>query len=54
MKRGDIVELREAIQRLLSDQGLKEKLGAHANATYKSKFCMKAYVTNLIGALQKP
>ncbi|WP_434782463.1 glycosyltransferase family 4 protein [Ferrovum myxofaciens] len=54
VKRGDVVELREAIQRLLSDQGFKEKLGAHANATYKSKFCMKAYVTNLIGALQKP
>ena len=54
VERGDVVELREAIQRLLSEPGLKEKLGAHANATYKSKFCMKAYVTNLVASLQKP
>ncbi len=51
--RGGIIELREAIQRLLSEHSLMEKLGANANATYKSKFCMKAYVTNLVAALQK-
>lgn len=45
---GDVAALRTAIERLLADRTLAARLAANANATFDDKFCMKAYVGNLV------
>lgn len=49
-----VTEMRDAIGRLLNDQQLVEKLAANAVATYDVKFCMKAYVEQLIKSVTAP
>jgi glycosyltransferase involved in cell wall biosynthesis len=46
--------MREAIQRLLSDQALAERLSANAIATYDARFCMRAYVRHLMESVTCP
>lgn len=53
VSQGSAMELRAAIERLLSDKTLVEQLAANAKADFEAKFCMKAYVKHLIECVTK-
>ena len=50
---GDVLALRAAIQQLLGDQKLVEELSANALSTYEERFCMHAYIQNLVNCVQQ-
>jgi glycosyltransferase involved in cell wall biosynthesis len=49
--RGDTSGLRQAITRIMSDPGLASQLSRNALEAYEAKYCMKAYVRNLLKAV---
>lgn len=48
---GSVTEFREAINKLLSDRVLAEHLASNALETYEKKYCMRAYVQNLVASV---
>ena len=48
----DCEGLRRAICRILEDDGLAARLSANARAAYEAKFCMRAFVRHLVGAVE--
>lgn len=48
---GDVVALREAVVRLLADEALSAKLSANALASFENRFCMRAFVRNLVAVV---
>lgn len=50
----DAAAMREAIQRLLADPALVERLAANAVATYEARFCMHAFVRHLVESVAPP
>jgi glycosyltransferase involved in cell wall biosynthesis len=49
--RGNVVQMREAVQSLLADAGLRNRLGANAAARFDRQHSTEAYVRNLAGAI---
>ncbi len=49
---GDVLAMRRSIQRLLLDKQLVSVLSANALAAFENRYCMHAYVKNLINCLR--
>jgi glycosyltransferase involved in cell wall biosynthesis len=47
VERNDVTALQQAIQRLLNDPLLAQRLADGARAAYEQRFCMRAYINNL-------
>lgn len=48
---GDVAALRDAIARLLDDRVLAAKLSANALTSFENRFCMRAFVRNLVAVV---
>lgn len=48
---GNVLELREAINRLLVDEKLAARLASNATSAFDNKYCMRAYVKNLVASI---
>lgn len=48
---GDVDALRAAIERLLGDRTLAARLSSNALASFENKFCMRAFVRNLVAVV---
>lgn len=48
---GNVTELRSSIRRLIDDHELAGRLATTAVATFEERFCMKAFVGNLVSCL---
>lgn len=46
--RGDVAAMSQAIRRLLDDHQLKDTLAANATRSFDERFCMRAFVRNLV------
>jgi glycosyltransferase involved in cell wall biosynthesis len=49
---GDVAGLRSAVERLLSDHELSDRLAKNANFTFNSRFTVPAFVTSLVKEIQ--
>ena len=53
VERNDVTALQQAIQRLLNDPELAQRLADGARAAYEERFCMRAYVRNVVAIAQE-
>jgi glycosyltransferase involved in cell wall biosynthesis len=52
VERSDPVGLQQAIRELLADRELAARLANSARQAYEQRYCMRAYVTNVVSAIQ--
>lgn len=52
--KGSVSEFRAAIIRLLGDKELAARMASKAVIAFESKFCMRAYVQNLVASITTP
>lgn len=53
VERNDVTAMQQAIQRLLNDPLLAQRLADGARAAYEQRFCMRAYVANVTSIVQE-
>lgn len=54
VSQGNVAEMREAIAQLIDNTELANRLAENALKTYEQKFCMRAFVGNLVASLVQP
>jgi glycosyltransferase involved in cell wall biosynthesis len=52
--KGSVSEFRAAIIKLLGDKELAARMASISVISFESKFCMKAYVQNLVASITTP
>lgn len=53
VEQGNVAELRNAMRRLLSDSELAAHLSSTAASAFENRFCMKAFVRNLVACISQ-